>query len=31
VGGTNKNIVVAGEEALSNREIEIFGYIVDGY
>jgi len=31
VGGTNRNVVIVGEEALSDREIDIFGYIVDDY
>ena len=31
VGGTNRTVVIVGEEALSDREINIFGYIVDGY
>jgi len=31
VGETNRNVVIVGEEALSDREIDILGYIVDGY
>ena len=31
VGGTNRNVKIVGEEALSDREINIFGYIVDGH
>ena len=31
MGGTNRNVVIVGEEALSDREVDIFGYIVDGY
>jgi len=27
VGGTNRNVVIVGEEALSDREINIFGYM----
>jgi len=31
VGGTNRNVVIVGKEVLSDREINIFGNIVDGY
>ena len=31
VGGRNRNVVIVDEEALSDREINIFGYIGDGY
>ena len=31
VAGTNRNVTIVGEETLSDREIDISGYIVDGY